>query len=201
MWTPTYGYRKRVKHYDNGEAHFLTFSCHKRLPLLSKDRTCQWFVEALAQSRAQHGFELWAWVIMPEHVHLLILPKTTGGGAQQKVSAILADIKRPVGQRAIAYLEEHAPDFLERIKFRNKNRAYRRFWQAGSGYDENIDDPSALYEIATYIHNNPVRRGLVARPEDWKWSSARDWLGHSADALCLVDRTMPSSLVIPGRSR
>ena len=64
-------YRKKVKHYDReGDAHFLTFSCCQRLALLSKDRTRQWFLDALDKGRVKHGFDLWAWVIMPEHVHL-----------------------------------------------------------------------------------------------------------------------------------
>lgn len=66
--------RKKVKHYDNGEPHFLKFSCYRRLPLLSKDQSCQWFVDALEDARESHGFHLWAWVIMPEHVHLLLWP-------------------------------------------------------------------------------------------------------------------------------
>jgi putative transposase len=191
MWIPGHGFRKRVKHYDNGDARFLTFSCHNRMPLLSKPRTCQWFVDAMNDARTMHGFELWAWVIMPEHVHLLVLPNRVA------VSTILADIKRPVAQKAIAYLAEHHPNFLERITVRNKNRTYRRFWQAGPGYDENLDDPSALYEVATYIHENPVRRGLVARPGAWQWSSARDWEGDAVGILCPVDRTMPAALELP----
>ena len=70
------GPRKKIKHYDvPGHAHYLTFSCYRGLPLLSKDRTRVWFVEELAKARTKHHFDLWAWVIMPEHVHLLICPR------------------------------------------------------------------------------------------------------------------------------
>ena len=198
MWTPL-GYRKCVKHYDNGEPHFLTFSCHRRLPLLSKDRTRQWFVEALDETRRTHGFHLWAWVVMPEHIHLLIWPpaeriNVDPTSRRGKTSGILADLKRPVGQKAIQYLEEHAPQFLEHLTVRNRNRTYRRFWQAGSGYDENIGNGTALHEIVAYIHHNPVRRGLVLHAEDWAWSSAQDWLGASTNSLCAVDRSLPVAL-------
>jgi putative transposase len=191
--------RKRVKHFDNGEPHFLTFSCYGRLPLLTKDRTRQWFVEALDGAKRTHGFHLWAWAIMPEHVHLLIWPPAALiasdlASPRGKVSGILADIKRPVAHKAIQYLEHQATPFLERLTVRNQNRTYRRFWQAGSGYDQNITDARALYEIIEYIHFNPVRRGLVARPEDWIWSSARDWMGLSNDLRCTVDRTIPTIL-------
>ena len=56
-----------------------------------------------------------------------------------------------------------------------KRPAYR-FWQDGGGYDRNIRDQDELTRFVEYVHNNPVRRGLVARPEEWYWSSARDWL-------------------------
>lgn len=55
--------RKKVKHYDGrGGAHFLTFSCYRRLPLLCKDRTRHWFLDALDKARAKHGLDLWALV-------------------------------------------------------------------------------------------------------------------------------------------
>jgi putative transposase len=206
MWIPSFGHRKLVKHYDNGEPHFLTFSCHRRLPLLSKDRTRVWFIEALAEARRIHGFHLWAWVVMPEHAHLLIWPPlshvaTESVSSKGKTSAILADIKRPVGQKAIQYLEKHAPQFLSRLTVRNRNRIYRRFWLAGSGYDENISDPEALHEVVAYVHQNPVRRGLVSRAEDWPWSSARDWSSAPTDRPLCVDRTLPATLEVPWSGR
>ena len=72
-------HRKRVKHFDiPGHAHLLTFSCFRRMPFLSKDRTRRWFLEALGAARSALEFDLWAWVIMPEHVHLLIYPRREG---------------------------------------------------------------------------------------------------------------------------
>lgn len=184
----TESHRKRVRHFDlPGDAHFLTFSCYRRLPLLSKDRTRKWFVEALAAAHNKHHFQLWAWVIMPEHVHLLIYPDANS----TKIANILADIKRPVAQRAIAYLVGRKSPFLKRLTVRNKSRTYRRFWQAGPGQDHNIYDPRTAHRVVEYIHFNPLRRGLVTRAEDWLWSSARDWLGD-VDGLIRVDRTLPA---------
>jgi putative transposase len=181
-------HRKRVRHFDlPGDAHFLTFSCYRRLPLLSKDRTRKWFVEALAAARNKHGFHLWAWVIMPEHIHLLIYPDAR----RAKIANILADIKRPVAQRAIAYLVGRNSPFLNNLVVRNKSRTYRRFWQAGPGQDHNIYDPRTAHRVVEYIHFNPLRRGLVARADDWLWSSARDWLS-GVDVPIRVDRTLPA---------
>jgi putative transposase len=179
--------RKTIRHFDEpGHAHFLTFSCYRRLPLLSKDRSRRWLIEAIQAARRKHGFDLWAWVAMPEHVHLLIWPKQL----DYRMETIIADIKRPVGQEAIAWLEANHPDFLRNLTVQNRNRTYRRFWQAGPGQDRNVFDPKAAHEIVEYIHNNPVQRGLVALPEQWAWSSAADWAGRNG-LLLKVDKTMP----------
>jgi putative transposase len=197
--------RKKVRHYDTGEPHFLTFSCYRGMKLLSKDRTRQWFVEALQEARLKHGFHLWAWVIMPEHVHVLLWPPadqispdpndTTG-----RLRGILSSIKRPVATKAVAYLRKHSPTFLERMKVVNARRVYYRFWQTGSGFDANVTEPAALHEMVEYIHANPIRRGLVKRADEWMWSSAGDLAGRTNLAIS-VDRTIPSVLEIPWMNR
>jgi len=180
--------RKEIQHFDEpGHAHFLTFSCYRRLPLLGKDRSRGWLIEAILAARRKHGFDLWAWVAMPEHVHLLVWPKQP----DYRMQTILADIKRPVGQEAIAWLEANHPEFLEKLTVRNRNRTYRRFWQAGPGQDRNIFDPNAAHDIVEYIHTNPVQRGLVTLPEQWAWSSAANWAGKE-DVPLKVDKTLPS---------
>ncbi len=184
---PVEEHRKRLKHYDReGDAHLLTFSCYRRLPLLSKDRTRRWLLDALENARTKHRFHLWAWVIMPEHIHLLIHPRRNG----TKTEKILASIKKPVGYKAIQFLQQESPAFLERLTIRNRNRAYHHFWQVGPGHDKNLNQPLAIHNAAEYIHANPVRRNLAAAPIDWPWSSARDWAGLKHPHLT-VDRTLP----------
>lgn len=207
---PTLPPRKEVKHYDNGEPHFLTFSCYRQLQLLSKDRTRQWFVGALAEARTLHGFHLWAWVIMPEHVHLLLwppfemiespLPQKKRVTTQGRIRGILQSIKSPVAKKAIAYLTKHSPSYLRNLRLPHDGKPEHHFWQPGSGYDENVSDTNALHAMIEYIQMNPVRRGLVSRPEEWTWSSAADWLRLSGSPIC-VDRTLPSKLEIPWQDR
>ena len=185
---PSRSHRKKVKHHDIvGHAHFLTFSCYHRLPLLSKPRTCRWFIEALGEARTKHQFDLWAWVIMPEHVHVLVFPRDPSC----RTSAVLASLKKPVGAKAIRYLRTHSPEFLKRLTVVNENRSYYRFWQAGAGRDHNVYEPKTVHQIIEYIHANPVRRGLAACPEAWPWSSAADWAGMESPLL-KVDRTIPT---------
>jgi REP element-mobilizing transposase RayT len=104
------------------------------MQLLSKNRTRLWFIEALDKARAKHEFDLWAWVIMPEHVHLLIYPRKP----LHKTAKILASIKKPVGYRAIQFLKENDPAFLQQLTVVNKNRTYHHFWQVGPGYDKTL---------------------------------------------------------------
>ena len=166
------GHRKTRKVYDrDGDAHFLTFSCFRRLPLLSKDRSCQWMVDAISLSRSKHPFDLWAWVIMPEHVHLVLWPHTG-----VRISSILTTMKQSVSRRAILWLKEHASAYLSELCDQQPNgKSSYRFWQRGGGYDRNLRSTRDIHEKIRYVHQNPVRRGLVERIEDWRWSSASAW--------------------------
>ena len=74
-------YYKKCKRYDiSGHAHELTFCCYRKQKFLAKDRTCKWLADAIDAARMKHCFSLWAYVFMPEHVHLLVNPtvKLTG---------------------------------------------------------------------------------------------------------------------------
>jgi len=124
---------------------------------------------------------------MPEHVHLLLRPIDPS----YDVSRILWRIKRPVGRKAIRYLEIHAPEWLSRLTTaRADGTSERRFWQAGGGYDRNIIEPTTVRAVIDYIHLNPVRRGLVERPEDWEWSSSR-WYADIRPVPLEIDPTLP----------
>jgi len=120
-------------------------------------------------TRERLGFKLFAWVMMPEHVHLLVAP-----GEGQTVSSLLMALKRPVSTRLLAAWDAAGDGRLSMAMMKDGSR---RFWQAGGGYDRNVVDGPELMEKIRYIHENPVRRGLVTRAEEWDWSSARAWSG------------------------
>src|SRR6476646_4709143 len=66
---------RRTTYNTPGHAHELTISCYRRFPFLKSERTCNWLADAIAEARVKHDFALWAYVIMPDHVHLIILPR------------------------------------------------------------------------------------------------------------------------------
>jgi putative transposase len=172
---PAIPHRKRCKRYNTpGHSHYLTFSCFQRKPFLSGARSRQWLVDAITLARITHQFHLWAYVVMPEHAHLLIFPT----GESYDISRIFTTIKQSVAKTAIAYVRNNAPDFLEQMSDRQPNgKVISRFWQRGGGYDRNLWTPRDVWEKIDYIHNNPVKRNLSATPTEWAWSSAGDFAG------------------------
>jgi putative transposase len=164
---------------EPGHAHELTFTCYRRHRFLGSDRTCLWLSQAIDRARERLGFALWAYVFMPEHVHLIVHSHRSDG----RVSSILKAIKQPVGRRAVAYLESHAPHWLPRISRVRNGRVERLFWQPGGGYDRNLVDPRTLMSAIDYLHQNPVRRTLVEREVDWLWSSAGWFAGEGRNRL------------------
>jgi putative transposase len=172
--------KRKVTYNEPGHAHFVTYSCHGRLPLLSKDRSRQRVLDAIEKPRARLDFDLWAYVIMPEHVHLLIHPRRQ----TYSMRRILAALKRPVSGQAKRHLTEtNNAAWLARLTVPKGRKTVFRFWLPGGGYDENLCSDRPIHEVIEYIHANPVRRGLVERAIDWYWSSARFWEGGRSGPL------------------
>ncbi len=167
---------RRRQFNEPGHAHELTFSCYRRYKFLQKERTCQWLIEALNVARQKHDFAIWAFVFMPEHVHLIIYPRSP----QYSLQAILSGIKTPVSRRAISYLRQEQSPWLARLTRQRGQRTERLFWQSGGGYDRNIVCGSTLLKMLDYLHHNPVRRKLVAQASDWYYSSAAAFAGGAS---------------------
>jgi len=182
-------HRKTVHHYnDPGHAHMLTFSCFQRRPFLSKDGSRQWMIEAIELARTKHHLDFWAYVLMPEHVHLLLWPTT----AEYSISAILTTIKQSVSKRALSFVKQNAPAFLSQMADIQPNGAVQhRFWQRGGGHDRNLIEPRAIWAEIDYIHANPVRRGLCIRPTDWIWSSAIEYEFPGQGLLTINRNSLP----------
>lgn len=175
-------HRKQVKHFDGGrEARSLTFSCYHRQPYFSKDRTCQWMIDAIELGRSKHAVHLWAYVIMPDHVHLLIWPSST----EFKMHRYLSTVKQSVSKKARLFLMREQPDYLRKIG----NEFH--FWQDGPGYDRNIDSYSYVWNDIDYIHENPLRRKLCTSIDAWRWSSAANHLGLRSGPLRIDFESLP----------
>ncbi len=181
-------HRKKCRRYDQpGDAHFLTFSCYRRLPLLGRDRSRRWFLAALQLGRDRSMFDLWAYVVMPEHVHLVLLPL-----GKTKISHLLSTVKQSTSKKALNWLQQHAPEYLPTLLDRQPcGKESYRFWQRGGGYDRNLRSLRDIHEKIAYVHDNPLRRGLVERAIDWPWSSAASWQTGADEPLAIDRASLP----------
>ncbi len=136
-----------LKRYQKtGNVPFITFSCHHRLPYLAPDHPKQIFEHILEQTRVSHGFGIYAYVLMPEHVHLLLSEPT-----QTDLATTLKVLK----QQTSKLLESPG----------------KPFWLPR--YDDlDVYTEGKRLEKLRYIHRNPVTRGLAKAPADYPWSSA-----------------------------
>ena len=140
----------RLKRYQTeGHYHFITFSCYRRLPNLADDHSRIVFEQTLETIRTRHQFFLFGYVLMPEHVHLLL--------TEPRLHSLAT---------TLSVLKGETSKLLKRER--------SQFWQTRY-YDFNVITQLKFIEKLRYIHRNPVERGLVDKPEDWPWSSFRHW--------------------------
>jgi putative transposase len=137
-----------------GNLHFLTFSCHDRKPYLNSPRAASLFEYSLEAMRIKYQFRLAGYVVMPEHVHLLL-----GEPPTHPLSTVIGSLKRSVSKQL-----PESPFWLPRY------------------HDFNVFSEDKRIEKLRYLHRNPVTRGLVTKAEDYPWSSfnsyARNAAGH-----------------------
>ena len=143
-------------------ARYLTFSCVGQLPLFHRPELRDLFVQHLFDAASR--LRLLGWVVMPEHVHLLAVPHG------EPLVGVLRRLKSLVARDAFAWWQTESPEAVERL---TRPDGTRRFWERGGGHDRLVSTHHELEVKRRYTDANPVRRGLVARPQDWAWSSAR----------------------------
>lgn len=171
--------RHRVRYEVPGQARYLTCSTFHRAPVFAQPWARDCFARHLVQAREQLGFRLLAWVVMPDHFHLLILPDPS----THRVPTILRAIKEPTARQVLLRLREMQGSRLGGL---TDARGDVRVWQRGGGYDRNLVTREAIVEGAKYIHANPVRKELCRRQEEWVWSSAA-WYAGDRDGPVQID--------------
>jgi putative transposase len=153
------------RYYGQKYLHFITCSCYRRLPLLRSARARNVFVKILGEVRDRYGFALVGYVVMPEHIHVLI--SEPGKGTPSTVMQVLKQrVSRQLRRRrcktvSVAQL---------RLRFAAREEFPRQFWQRRF-YDFNVWSRKKKIEKLGYMHMNPVKRKLVRHPRDWPWSS------------------------------
>jgi putative transposase len=155
--------------YGAHHLHFITCSCYRRLPLLGTARSRDRFLAILEQARQRYRFGVVGYVVMPEHIHLLLTEPKIG-----TPSTVMQVLKQRTA-RALLPKKKRAGS-LQRHLFEDGS-SRRTFWQVRF-YDFNVWTTKKRVEKLRYLHRNPVKRGLVEAPEQWRWSSYRFYLLH-----------------------
>ena len=163
-WAPPLPMPKNLKRYTGRrDLHFITFCCYQRRAFLNSVRTRNLAVKTLEEVRTKYKFSLVGYVIMPEHVHLLI----------SEPSAVPPErVIQVFKQRASRRLrgKRRATERQLELPLSREDSLPRRFWQRRY-FDFNIYSRKKMWEKLDYMHANPVTARLVMHPRDWPWSS------------------------------
>lgn len=162
-------------------AYYFTSVTHKRLPIFRLDQLKQVLCDALSEVRAKHGIMMLAYVIMPDHVHLLVYSDKAMSDAIRLVNGVAA-------RRLIQYLTEngHERSLLKlRGAVRGRNHKHS-VWQHHTDSLEIFGEDTFLQKVE-YVHQNPVRAGLVEDAFKYRFSSVRCWTGNAGYEPLLTD--------------
>jgi putative transposase len=163
------------RYYGAGDLHFISCSCYRRQPLLGSPRRRNLFLNVLEQMRKRYAFVVVGYVVMPEHIHLLISEPQDKNPSVVMQALKLGFARRVLAQqrrrrhRSQASLFEYVPQHVWQKRF----------------YDFNVWTARKRVEKLRYMHRNPVQRGLVASPELWRWSSFRAYFFGEAGPVAV----------------
>jgi len=139
--------------------------------VFTSSRCCDVVVHALCFARERKGLGIYGWVVMDNHFHAI--------AAGPALAQTIGDLKKFTAREIIAQLKLEGRDWLLNqlayYRARYKSDSQHQVWQEGV-HPQSIPSDNIMLQKLEYIHNNPVKRGLVAGPEHWRFSSAHEWL-------------------------
>jgi putative transposase len=163
------------RRYGGGNLHFITCSCYRRMAFFRTARARDVFLKVLAEVRDRYHFALVGCVVMPEHFHLLMSEAKTG-----TPSTVMQVLKQRVSRKLRRKQRRKRTSSSQlRLWQESPMAGPRSFWQSRF-YDFNVYSRKKKIEKVNYMHLNPVKRGLVSRPEDWAWSSYAFYAGRES---------------------
>lgn len=169
---------RKYKFHDNDKLYFISFAVVYWIDFFIREEYYQELIKSWEFSIEKKGLQIYGWCIMTSHVHMII--GTTGN----KLDEIVGEMKSYTSVQFKKIIKEHPQEsrkewmmwMFERAGKRNSNNIAWQFWQQHNKPIE-IKDQEMLDKTLQYIHDNPVVAGFVTKPEDWKYSSARDFCG------------------------
>ena len=170
--------RSRYRINQRLAAHFVTATIVSWLPVFTTAARCDILIQSFEYCRAHKGLKIRAWVILDNHFHAIF--------SAPDLSRVLADLKRHTAQRILELLKAERCEWLinqlKYFRLAHKLESIHQIWQEGS-HPQSIPSDEIMLQKLEYLHNNPVKRGLVAAPEHWRYSSAHEWCKGSSPVL------------------
>jgi putative transposase len=165
--------RSRYKICELNSPHFITCTIVAWLPVFTRQTYLDVVTASLTFCRQQKGLLLHAYVILDNHLHLIV--------SSDFLNQLVRDLKRHTAREIVKAAQREAKNWLlkqfEFYKPEYKSDSRHQVWQEGV-HPQAILNEAMLRQKLEYIHYNPVKLGLVDRPEDWRYSSARNYLGR-----------------------
>ncbi len=169
---------RKYKFYNQEGLYFVSFAAVYWLDIFVRDNYFITLLESLDYCRKNKGMEIYAWCIMPSHVHLVFRAK------EQNPGVLLKELKTFTSKKLQKAIVEHPQEsrkewllwMMERAGSQNSNVKHRQFWQQHNQPIE-LWSPAVIDQKIEYIHHNPVEAGFVTEPHHWKYSSALDYSG------------------------
>ncbi|MBN7810286.1 transposase [Algoriphagus sp. H41] len=165
---------------DRGAVHFVTFTVHQWVDVFTRKAYVEVFLESLRYCQKNKGLEIFAWVIMSNHCHLILRAK------DENLPDVIRDFRKFTAKKIFKAIQENPQE--SRKKWLEMTLTFENqiwFWEKGY-HGEEIYSRSFFETKVNYIHENPVRAGIVEKPEEYLLSSAGDFFGVRAGALDLV---------------
>ncbi len=176
--------RRLHRYYGAGYLHFITTSCYRRKPLLGNEHNRDLFLRVLEDVRRRYHFAVIGYVIMPEHVHMLL-----GEPERDNPSVVMQALKQVFTQRLLGRMRRS--DSRQGLLW-DKALEAGHVWQRRF-YDFVVFTEHKRAEKLEYMHQNPVQRGLVLEPGQWAWSSFRHYK-FGERGVVLVDEPQKAAL-------
>jgi putative transposase len=177
------------RYYGSGYAHFITTSCYRRQPWLGDSRNRDLFLRVLEQVRRRYRFVVIGHVVMPEHVHLLI-----GEPERANPSVVMQALKQSFARRLRQRLRRVCDPRQCALWHQDTNDLH--VWQSRF-YDFVVWSERKRIEKLLYMHHNPVKRGLVLKAEQWRWSSFRYYAYRESGPVLVNEQRTREELKLP----
>lgn len=169
---------RKYKFYNKEGLYFVSFATVYWLDVFTRDHYCWALMESLAYCRKNKGMEIYAWCIMPNHVHLIFSAKDKNPGD------LLRDLKSFTSKKIQKLILENPQEsrkewmvwMMRRAGAKNSNIKGMQLWQQHNKPIE-LWSPAVINQKLDYIHLNPVEAGFVTESYYWKYSSAIDYSG------------------------